>query len=42
VLGASAFHFGTIFFLSWKPTGYVKRWLREQQRPNLDGGKERC
>jgi len=30
-LGASAVHFGTIFFLPWKPTGYVKRWLREQR-----------
>jgi dihydroorotate dehydrogenase len=32
MLGASASHFGTIFFLPWKPTGYVKRWLREQKK----------
>ncbi len=42
ILGASAVHFGTIFLpRPWKPTGYVKRWLREQQCPNLDGGKEK-
>lgn len=33
-LGASAVHFGAIFFQAWKPTSYVKRWMREQ------GGKE--
>jgi len=29
-LGASAIHFGTIFFHPWKPTGYVKKWMEEQ------------
>lgn len=31
-LGASAYHFGTIFLLyPWRPTTYVKRWRREQE-----------
>jgi len=31
MLGASAYHFGTIFLpYPWKPTGYVKRWRRGQ------------
>jgi len=29
-LGASAIHFGTIFFHPWKPTSYVRRWEKEQ------------
>jgi len=40
MLGASASHFGTIFFLPWKPTGYVKRWLREQKKRGGDTNKE--
>ena len=28
-LGASAYHFGTIFFHPWKPTGYVKKWMKK-------------
>ena len=29
-LGASAIHFGTIFFWPGKPTSYIKRWMKEQ------------
>ena len=31
MLGASAYHFGTIFFHPWKPTNYVRRWISEQK-----------
>ncbi|MDP2648118.1 MAG: hypothetical protein Q8P35_02670 [Candidatus Yanofskybacteria bacterium] len=27
-IGASAVHFGTIFFYPWKPTSYVKKWMK--------------
>ncbi len=29
-IGASAVHFGTIFFRASKPTGYIRRWNKEQ------------
>lgn len=33
MLGASAYHFGTIFLpYPWRPTAYVKRWIREQKQ----------
>lgn len=31
MLGASAYHFGTIFFYPWKPTSYVRKFIKEQE-----------
>lgn len=30
-LGASAYHFGTIFFHPWKPTGFIRKFVKEQE-----------